>query len=85
MRATIIAGATGSLLVLLAVAAPARAQMLSNVQGAESDLQVKGTQVTFKSVRGALYQLTLGADGSLNGVNVPTGHEPTDIHTHCAK
>jgi hypothetical protein len=53
-------------------------------QGAVSDLQVKGDKVTFKSIRGALYQLTY-KDGSLNGVDVPTSHAPTEIATHCEK
>jgi hypothetical protein len=52
-------------------------------QGEATDVEVKGNQVTFKSVRGALYQLAYGKDGSLNGVNVPTGHTPTDIRMQC--
>ncbi len=49
-----------------------------------TELQVKGDKVTFKSIRGSLYQLTF-KDGSLNGVDVPKSHAPTEIATHCEK
>jgi hypothetical protein len=53
-------------------------------QGAVSELQVQSNQVSFKSIRGSLYQLTFN-DGALDGVDVPTGHAPLDIKTHCSK